>query len=105
MPAETASRSDREVGALLSEGQIAHLRAAVEWLRAREAICVDDLARATGAPSEGLRNFLYRTGRRPDNDLLGKLARYLHANASALPAVYFGPSGLVLEPAPDWTSA
>ena len=89
MPGDSAPRSDREIGALLRDSQISQLRDAIEWLRASEVICVENLALATGASSDGLRNFLYRTACRPDNALLGKLARYLQANAAALPASHF----------------
>lgn len=80
--------ADRRLGAALDDRQVVRMREALSWLRARSGIAIDDIAHATGAGAESLRNFIYRTAQRPDNALLGTLLRYLGANADQLPRGY-----------------
>ena len=82
---------DRQLGAALDDRQVTRLREALSWLRACSVIAVDDIAQASGAGTEGLRDFIYRTAQRPDNALLGKLLRYLERNADLLPSSFVVP--------------
>ena len=79
------------MGTALDGQQVTAIREALAWLLARTGTAVDRVAQGNGARADSLRNSVYHPDQRPDNALLGKLARYLGRNADLLPsACLFG---------------
>ncbi|MCH8189674.1 MAG: hypothetical protein IIB66_13440, partial [Proteobacteria bacterium] len=86
------SRSDRDVGSMLSGEEVERLREAIGWLRGQRGLRLKDIALGCDAAEHTVRNFAYRKSIRPDNAFLGKLHRFIAGREGLLPDDLFAIS-------------
>ncbi len=79
------SRSDREIGSMLSGEEVERLREAIGWLRGQRGLRLKDIARSCDGAEHTVRNFAYRKSIRPDNAFLGRLYKFLAGMQEILP--------------------
>ena len=83
------SRSDRDVGSVLSGEEVERLREAIGWLRGQRGLKLKDIALGCDAAEHTVRNFAYRKSIRPDNAFLGKLYKFIAGRKELLPDDFF----------------
>ncbi len=93
------SRSDREVGSVLSGEEVERLREAIGWLRGQRGVRLKDIALGCDAAEHTVRNFAYRKSIRPDNAFLGKLSKFIAGRKELLPDDFFA-NGKEARPTP-----
>ena len=79
------SRTDRDVGAMLSGDEVEKLREAINWARSNRGLRFNDIARGCDVSEHTVRNFAYRKSIRPDNAFLGRVYKYLSGKTDILP--------------------